>query len=61
MDKRYLETAVTLARMYGVAETLHPWENRNSEDFICIIKEWTDEFLSREDADILTFFESKVK
>ncbi len=58
MDKRYLETAVILARMYGVAETLHPWEFLENEKFIAKIDKWTGEFLRMEDADLLKFFES---
>ena len=61
MEKKYLETAVTLARMYGVAETLQPWEHLGNEEFIAKIEKWTDEFLSMENADILKFFESKTK
>ncbi len=61
MEKKYLETALTLARMYGVAETLHPCECLENEKFIAEMEEWTEEFLSLENADLLQFFESKVK
>ncbi len=59
MDRKYLETAVTLARMYGIAETLHPWEWLEHEKFIEKIEQWTGEFLSMENSDLLKFFESK--
>ncbi len=58
MDKKYLQTAIVLARMYGIAETLNPWDYLENEDFITKITEWADEFTS---SDILAFFESKIK
>lgn len=61
MDRKYLETAITLARMYGVAETLNPWECLENGEFIAKIREWTDEFLSMENTDLTKFFESKAK
>lgn len=60
MDKQYIETAITLARMYGVAETLHPWEYLDNEKFLCKIQNWTAEFLETGDKDIVKFFESKI-
>lgn len=61
MNKKYLETAIVLARMYGIAETLNPWDYLENEDFIAKITEWADEFTGTETADILAFFESKIK
>ena len=61
MDKKYLETTIVLARMYGIAETLNPWDCLENEDFIAKITEWADEFMGMEAADILAFFESKIK
>lgn len=61
MDKKYLETAIVLARMYGIAETLNPWDYLENEDFIAKITEWADEFMGMGNADILAFFESKIK
>lgn len=61
MNKKYLETAIVLARMYGIAETLNPWDYLENEDFIAKITEWADEFMGMEAADILAFFESKIK
>lgn len=59
-NRKYIETAITLARMYGVAETLHPWDYLENEKFICKIEKWTEEFLKAENQDILKFFESKA-
>ena len=61
MDKKYLETTIVLARMYGIAETLNPWDYLENEYFIAKITEWADEFMGMEAADILAFFESKIK
>lgn len=61
MDRKYLETAITLARMHGVAETLNPWECLENEDFIAKIEKWTEEFLSMGNTDLVNFFESKAK
>lgn len=60
MDKEYLETAIILSRMYGVAETLHSMEYPGDKKFIRKIREWTKEFLGMENADILKFFEAKM-
>lgn len=60
MDKKYIETAITLARMYGIAETLHPWDFLENEKFVCKIKCWTDEFLRTENQDILKFFQLQI-
>ncbi|MEH2944987.1 hypothetical protein VSQ32_19610 [Lachnospiraceae bacterium KK002] len=60
MNKKYLETAIILSRMYGVAETLHEWEYLDSEKFIIKINKWTEEFLSMESGDILKFFEAQL-
>lgn len=61
MDKKYFETGVTLARMYGVAETLNPFECLDGKDFLHMIGEWTEEFLGLKNGDIVGFFESKIK
>lgn len=60
MDKQYIETAITLARMYGVAETLHPRDYLDNEKFLCKIENWTKEFLNTDNRDIVKFFESKI-
>ena len=61
MDNKYLESAILLARLYGIAETLNPWVYLENEKFISLIKEWADEFQSMENGDILKFFESKIE
>ena len=60
MDRKYVEIAVMLARMYGVGETLNEWEFLSNDKFLRMTGEWTEEFLGVENADIVTFFESKI-
>ena len=60
MDKKHFEVGVTLGRMYGVAETLNPFDCLESKNFIIMMEEWTEEFLGLENADIVTYFESKI-
>lgn len=60
MDERYLETAITLSRLYGIAETLHPWDFLENGKFLRIIKAWTEEYLNSGEQNIVKFFESKV-
>lgn len=59
-NEQFLRTAILLARMYGVAETLHPWDYVDNEKFICKIESWTQEFLSSGNQDIVAFFEMQV-
>lgn len=61
MNQKYLESAMLFARLYGIAETLNPWANVDNETFLCMIKEWTDEFVNVENGDVLKFFESKIE
>lgn len=60
MNEQYMHIALTLARLYGIAETLEPWEYLANDDFLSTIDEWTKEFLCAQDSDILSFFEAKV-
>lgn len=61
MNNKYIETAITLARLYGIAETLQPWEYLENDKFKSIIISWTEEYLKNDKQDILSFFETKVK
>ncbi len=45
LSKDYTDTAITLSRLYGIAETLYPWEYLDNDRFTDIIKVWTEEFL----------------
>lgn len=61
MNNKYIETAITLARLYRIAETLQPWEYLENDKFKNIIISWTEEYLKNDKQDILSFFETKVK
>lgn len=60
-NKRYMTTAVNLARMYGVAETLNSMPFMSEEDFIALIDAWTKEYLLLDRSDSVAFFEEKIK
>lgn len=62
LSKDYTDTAITLSRLYGIAETLYPWEYLDNDRFTDIIKVWTEEFLCADNPqkDILKFFEIKI-
>ena len=62
LPKDYIRNAITLSRLYGIAETLHPLGYLDNEEFIVTIKKWTEEFLRIDnlEKDILKFFESKI-
>lgn len=61
MNEKYLDSAMLFARLYGIAETLNPWEYMENEKFISMIWEWADEFVSMGNGDVLRFFESKIE
>lgn len=61
MNEKYLDSAMLFARLYGIAETLNPWEYMENEKFISMIGEWADEFVSMGNGDVLRFFESKIE
>lgn len=55
------QAAVTLARLYGIAETLNPWPHLSNEHFFRKIEAWTQEYLESGDPDLLHFFEQKIR
>lgn len=60
-DEKYVSTAVNLARMYGVAETLKAIPFICKEDFEKMIDEWTNEYFLLDHNDVVAFFEEKIK
>lgn len=60
-DLKKLETAVILARMYGVKETLEPLPFMANEKFAVMITGWAEEYLNREGGDIVDYFEDRVR
>lgn len=59
-SSKFIETAVMLSRLYGVAETLNPLNRMDDDKFHNMICRWTDEYLKSNSNDILTFFEEKI-
>lgn len=57
----FLETAIQFARMYGVAETLHPIRYLEEEAFSALILQWTRSYLESEGNDLVAFFEHQIK
>lgn len=55
------ETAVKLARMYGVAETLMPLAYASNEEVTEKILAWAREYQASEQTDLVRFFEEKMK
>lgn len=55
------QVAVTLARFYGIAETLHPWPYLDNERFFQQIEAWTQEYLESGGTDLLHFLEEKLR
>ena len=61
MDQKLTETAVKLARMYGVAETLMPLAYASNEEVTENILAWAREYQASEQTDLVRFFEEKMK
>lgn len=60
LEHEKLKTAVILARMYGVRETLEPLPRMSNEEIVDLIAKWTEEYLDSEERDIIRFFENKA-
>lgn len=61
LERRKLETAVILARMYGVKETLEPLPFVSNEDIVILITKWAEEYLNTGAGDIVSFFEDRFR
>lgn len=60
ITQKFLETAILLSRMYGVAETLEPLPNIPQEKLTPMICDWTEEFL-QSGKDMTDFLYKKIK
>lgn len=60
-DDIFFSSALQLARMYGVAETLCRMDCMDTETFKDMICRWVEEYLSEDKSDIVTYFEEKIK
>ena len=61
MEKEFIDAVIILSRMYGVAETLNPIPYRSNADVPELIRDWAAEYIESQEADILRFFEKKIK
>ena len=55
------QVAVTLARLYGIAETLHPWPYLENEHFYRKMKTWAKEHLETGATDLWLFFDKQIR
>lgn len=61
LERKRLETAIILARMYGIKETLEPLQCISNKKMIVQIEKWTEEYLESELDDIIRFFEGRFE
>lgn len=59
ITQKFLETAIAISRMYGVAETLSDLPNVPQEKLTPKICDWTEEFL-QSDEDMVVFIGNKI-
>ncbi len=60
ITQKFLETAIMLSRMYGVAETLEPLPAIPQEKLTPMICGWTEEYL-QSNGDMTDFLYKKIK
>lgn len=60
ITQKFLETAIMLSRMYGVAETLEPLPAIPQEKLTPMICDWTAEYL-QSNGDMTDFLYKKIK
>lgn len=56
MDQSYLHIVIHFARLYGIAETLHPVRRRENDDITALILSWADEYTQTGAQDLSGFF-----
>ena len=61
LEHEKLKTAVILARMYGVKETLEPVPCISNEKMVDLILKWTEEYFDTAEEDIEQFFEGRFQ
>lgn len=60
ITQKFLETAIMLSRIYGVAETLEPLPAIPQEKLTPMICDWTAEYL-QSNGDMTDFLYKKIK
>lgn len=56
-----MKTAIILARMYGVKETLEPLPCISNEKMVDLIRKWTEEYFDTAVEDMEQFFEGRFQ
>lgn len=59
--RKQYETAICLARMYGVRETLEPFPFIENSVIVDTMLKWSEEYLSSGSDDLLRFFLDKCQ
>lgn len=60
MEQKLVDTAVNLARLYGIAETLEPLPHISNDAVTEKLLTWTREYLSSKETDLVQFFKEKI-
>lgn len=60
MDRSHLHIVVQLARLYGIAETLHPMRPRSNDEITALILSWADDYTRSGAQDLSGFFAQAV-
>ena len=60
MDRTCLHTIIQLARLYGIAETLHPLRRRENDDIAALILGWAEDYIRSGAQDLPGFFARAV-
>lgn len=60
MDRSHLHIVVQLARLYGIAETLHPMRPRSNDEITTLILSWADDYIRSGARDLPGFFAQAV-
>lgn len=55
------ETAICLARMWGIAETLEPLPNKSFQDVKNMVIEWAEDYITTGEQDLVEYFVKKIK
>lgn len=61
IEHKKLETAIIMARMYGVKETLEPLPCMSNEKMTDLILKWTEVYFDTGEEDIEQFFEGRFQ
>ena len=60
MDQSRLHTIIQLARLYGIAETLHTLRRRENDGITALILSWANEYAQSGGQDLPGFFAGAI-